>query len=222
VISAAYAAEVEALDRSVAVLLLALDQLDLAARTVVVFSSDTGGFLGFDGESVASNAPLREGKASLYEGGIRVPLIVRWPGVTRPGAICTVPVHAVDWHATLAEMAGATAPETDGRSLVPQLRGATTDAERILFWHYPHYRRSRSGLAASPSSALRAGDWKLLHFYETNGVELYDLSRDPGEARNLATVEPRRAATLRAELDRWRSAVGAQPPVANPNITRAQ
>jgi arylsulfatase A len=211
-----YAAEVEALDRNVAGLLRTIDELDLTRRTVVMFTSDNGGFLGYENEAVTTNAPWREGKASLHEGGLRVPLIVRWPGVTPSGATCEVPVHAVDWHVTLAEIAGARAPQpTDGRSFVPLLRGHDRVPPRPLFWHYPHYRRSRPGLAASPSSAVRAGDWKLIHFYETDSVALFNLARDPGEAHDRAAAEPARAAALRAELEAWRRAVGAQPPVPN-------
>jgi arylsulfatase A-like enzyme len=211
-----YAAEVEALDRNVARLLRTIDELELTRRTVVMFTSDNGGFLGYEDEVVTTNAPWREGKASLHEGGLRVPLIVRWPGVTPSGETCEVPVHAVDWHATLAEIAGGGAPApTDGRSFVPLLRGHDHVAPRSLFWHYPHYRRSRPGLAASPSSAVRAGDWKLIHFYETDAVALFNLARDPGEAHDLAASEPARAAALHAELDAWRRAVGAQSPVPN-------
>ncbi|MSU73457.1 MAG: DUF4976 domain-containing protein [Opitutus sp.] len=216
-LSPAYAAEIEALDRETGRLIAALDRSVHARNTVVIFGSDNGGFLGYDTEHLADNAPLREGKASLYEGGIRVPLIVRWPGVTKPGASTDAIVHCVDWHATLAEIGRGTVPaRLDGLSFASVLRGEGNIPVRALYWHYPHYRRSMAGLSASPSSAIREGDWKLLHFFETDQVELYNLREDLGEARNLATSMPEKAAALRRQLDAWRNAVGAQPPIRNP------
>lgn len=218
--NADYVAVVEELDRDVGRLLAALERHGLSENTVVVFGSDNGGFLGRENYPVTSNAPLREGKASLYEGGIRVPLIVRWPGVVAPGVMQTAPMHWCDWHDTLAAIAG-TAPladrPLDGVSILPLLHGAPdAHAPRSLFWHYPHYRRSLPGLAASPSSAVRFGDWKLLHFYETDHVELYDLAHDPGETTDLAQRQPERASALRARLDAWRLEVDAQVPPPNP------
>lgn len=218
--SPAYAAEVEALDQSVAAVLAELDRLNLTGRTLVVFASDNGGFLGTDEDRITTNAPLREGKASLYEGGIRVPLIVRWPGVTSAGATCDFPIHWIDWHPTLAEVAGiapAKLPQLDGRSFLPLLQGAATLPMRPLFWHYPHYRRAMAGLAASPSSAIRLGDWKLIHFYETDQAELYNLRDDEGETHDLASSNPAKTAELLGLLDAWRKAVDAQPPAPNPS-----
>ncbi len=217
--SPAYAAELEAMNRVTGRLLDGIDRHGLREDTLVVFTSDNGGFLGYDDERLADNSPLREGKASLYEGGIRVPLIVRWPGVIAPGINDDTLVHGVDWHATLADLAKTALPsgETlDGVNFAPVLRGTGAIRSRPLYWHYPHYRRSMAGLAASPSSAVRIDDWKLLHFYETDGVELYNLRNDPGETSNLAHSQPDQAARLRRQLDGWRTAVGAQPPVPQP------
>lgn len=214
--SPVYAAELEAMDRDTGRLLDGVDNLGLRENTVVVFTSDNGGFLGTENERLARNTPLREGKASLYEGGIRVPLIVRWPGVAGGGATSSKPVHGVDWHATLAAIAGATPPaEQDGVTFAPLLRGSDSPAPRPLYWHYPHYRRAMPGISASPSSAVREGDWKLLHFYETDAVELYHLGEDPGETRNLAGTQIDEASRLRGLLETWRSTVGAQPPIPN-------
>lgn len=218
--NAAYAAVIEEIDADVGRLLAALDRHDLTDHTLVVFGSDNGGFLGYDDTRITSNAPLREGKASLYEGGIRVPLIVRWPGMTPPKSTRTTPVHWCDWHATLAEAAG-TSPVTDqpldGVSFAPLLRSkAEKLPSRALYWHFPHYRRAMPSLAASPSSAIRQGDWKLLHFYETDHVELYHLGQDPGESRDLAAAEPGVAAALRAQLEKWRRQVNASIPPVNP------
>jgi arylsulfatase A len=218
--NADYVAVVEELDHDVGRVLGALEQRGLAANTVVIFGSDNGGFLGHIDNPITSNAPLREGKASLYEGGIRVPLLVRWPGVVPPGTVQHTPMHWCDWHATLAEIAG-TEPQADGPldgiSIAPLFRDHTrVGAPRSLYWHFPHYRRARPGLSASPSSAVRAGDWKLLHFYETDHVELYDLAQDPGETRDLARQDPIRATALRAQLDAWRTEVDAQVPPPNP------
>lgn len=213
----AYAAEVELLDRDVGRVLAGLVRHALVESTLVIFTSDNGGFMGYEHERIASNSPLREGKASLYEGGLRVPLIVRWPGIVPSNATSEFPVHGVDWHATLADVAGLVAPPgLDGQSFAAVLRGASPAGARPLFWHYPHYRRAMPGRSASPSSAVRDGDWKLIHFYETDEMELYCLRDDPGETRDLAAAEPARAAALRRKLDDWRRSVGSQSPVPNP------
>ncbi|MBI4626345.1 MAG: sulfatase [Verrucomicrobia bacterium] len=214
----AYAAEVEALDRETGRLLAGLERHGLARNTVVIFGSDNGGFLGYDNERLADNSPLREGKASLYEGGIRVPLIIRWSGTIKPGTTTDVPVHWVDWHATLADLAGVKPvllPALDGRSFAAVLRGDGSISPHPLYWHYPHYRRSMAGLSASPSSAVRNGDWKLLHFYEDDHVELYNLRDDIGELNNLALPKPDKTAAMLRQLNTWRETIGAQPPSPN-------
>ncbi|MBX9789072.1 MAG: sulfatase [Pirellulales bacterium] len=215
-----YAAMVKNLDDTVGRLLAALDELGIADRTLVVFSSDNGGFLGPTGREpdrpVTSNYPLRSGKGSLYEGGIRVPLIVRWPGVTQAGAVCEIPVVSTDLYRTLAEVAGTVprldaAQQTDGRSLKRLLLDSNAPPEaRTLFWHYPHYYPT-----TTPASALRDGDWKLIEYLEDGRVELYDLAEDPSEAHDLAKSEASKAAELRDKLHAWRTDIGAQMPSVN-------
>jgi len=205
-----YAAMIEAVDDGVGRILACLEALKLASRTVVIFTSDNGGLL-----RITSNAPLRAGKGSAYEGGVRVPLIVDWPGVTRPGAVCEAPVVSPDLFCTILEMAGRKAPEgVDGESLVPLLRGAGGLRREAIYWHYPHYHPG----GATPHGAVRKGDYKLIEFFEDGRVELYNLREDVGEKRNLALEEPGRARELRGLLAAWRSSVGARMPSPNPEF----
>ncbi|MBP7140266.1 MAG: sulfatase-like hydrolase/transferase [Opitutaceae bacterium] len=216
-----YAAIIEGLDRDVGLILAAIEQKRIEQRTIVIFASDNGGYLGTEADPVTSNAPLREGKASLYEGGLRVPVVVRVPGLTAAGITDDSPIHSVDWHATLADLAGASVPGgLDGVSFAGNIRGEYARKARTLYWHFPHYRRSRPGIGASPSSAMREGDWKLIHFYEDNHVELFNLREDPGETRNLALQFPSRSRDLLFRLNAWRVSVAAQPPVPNVNYGR--
>ena len=164
---------------------------------------------------------MRGGKAQLYEGGIRVPLIMRWPGVIAAGRTDATPVTTVDFVPTFLELTGRPAPRPtvlDGVSLVPLLKGGPAPARPAIFWHYPHYHTEGLG----PSGAIRAGDWKLIEYFETTltgqgrDLELFNLRDDPAEARNLAKAEPTRAAALQAQLQAWREKVGAQMPAVNP------
>lgn len=212
-----YAAMIHTLDENIGRLLVHLDQRGLSGRTLVVFTSDNGGYVGdFKGARVTDNTPLRSGKGSLYEGGIRVPLIVRLPGLTPAGVVCEAPVVCMDFFPTFAELTGARADTAvDGRSLVPLLRDPRAASPRdALFFHYPHYYAT-----TTPVSATRSGDWKLLEFHEDNRAELFDLRDDPGETRNRAAELPAKAAELRERLHSWRQSVAAQPPVPNPNFT---
>ncbi len=204
--NAAYAAMVRSLDESVGRVLDRLDRAGLAGRTVVVFTSDNGGYIG---RNVTDNYPLRSGKGSLYEGGIRVPLLIRWPGVTRPGSVSHEPVTSCDFYRTIMEMTGGNgAPGGDGTSLAPLLRNPGGALERdALYFHYPHYYET-----TTPVSAIRAREWKLLEYYEDGRVELYNLARDPGEARNLAAEMPEKAAELQKRLHAWLDSVDAQKP----------
>ena len=209
--NAVYAAMVESVDDSVGSILAKLDALGIAERTAVFFFSDNGGLWPHS----TSNAPLRAGKGYLYEGGIREPLIVKWPGKVQPGATCATPVSSVDFFATILEMAGVDPSAVgDGKSLVPLLRQTGTIARDALYWHYPHYW---SGLHVRPAGAVRAGDWKLIEYYEDLRVELFNLKTDLGEAHDLAAEKPAKAAELRAMLHAWRQAVDAQMPRVNPN-----
>ncbi|MDP3072930.1 MAG: sulfatase [Opitutaceae bacterium] len=209
-----YAAMLARLDENVGRVLAHLERRGLAGRTLVVFASDNGGYIGgYQGRPVTTNTPLRSGKGSLYEGGIRVPLIARLPGVTPPGAVCETPVLCTDFFRTFAELAGADGgTASDGMSLLPLLRAPRATLPRdALFFHYPHYYAT-----TSPASAVLAGDWKLLEYFEDNRAELFNLRDDPGEHHNRAADSPDRAAELRARLHVWRSEVGAQMPVPNP------
>lgn len=217
-----YAAMIAAVDDSVGRIVATLDDLGLADDTVVVFTSDNGGVGGYAREGIAAgngitdNAPLRAGKGTLYEGGMRVPFIVHWPGVTVPGGTSTVPTIHVDVLPTLLEIAGAERPRQrlDGMSLVPLLRdpSATLDREAI-YHHFPGYLGAGAGSwRTTPVSVVQSGRWKLLEFLEHGRLELYDLDADPGETRNLAASEPDRAARLHEQLATWRREIGAAMP----------
>jgi arylsulfatase A-like enzyme len=209
-----YAALVESVDDSVGRLLQKLEELKLTDRTVIFFTSDNGGLIGNPNNPITTNLGLRAGKGSAYEGGVRVPLLVRWPGVIKPGRTCDVPVLSVDYLPTLLEMAGLTPPAAvDGESLVPLLRGTGGLRREALYWHYPHYHPG----GATPYSAIRRGDWKLLEFFEDNRVELYNLRDDQAEQNDLARKLPEQATALRQQLHTWRAALGAQMPTPNPD-----
>ncbi len=212
--NAGYAAMVHSLDESVGRVLAQIDESGLADRTLVIFTSDNGGFVNpHKGQQVTDNHPLRSGKGSLYEGGVRVPLLIRWPRVTRPGSVCHEPVTSCDFFRTISEITGAgAAANEDGLSLVPLLKDPTAALARdALYFHYPHYYPT-----TSPVSAIRAREWKLLEYYEDGRLELYNLSRDPSETRNLASEMPRKAAELQGRLRAWLDSVGAQKPRPNP------
>ena len=214
-----YAAMTKNLDDNVGRILDHLQQRGLDRNTVVIFASDNGGYVGFDKASgrtmpVTSNNPLRSGKGSLYEGGIRVPLLIRWPGVTSGGATCDEPVILADMFPTLLGAAGLPPPGgvSDGLDLAPLLKNPATKLERdALCFHYPHYYHT-----TTPVSAIRASDWKLLEYFEDNHVELFNLRDDPSEQRDLAKDLPGRAAELRTRLHAWRESVGAALPKPNP------
>lgn len=212
-----YAALVEGLDAGVGKVRAKVAELGLADRTVFVFASDNGGRV-----PTTSNKPLRYGKASAYEGGVRVPLIVRWPGVTKPGTVSDVPTITMDLFPTLAEAAGLAAPAPgaapagcDGVSLVPVLRGTGGVSRTELFWHYPHHQHYQLG-GTTPYGAVRSGDLKLVEFFNDMRAELYDVKADVGERHDLAGERPDAARALRARLHAWRKEVGAQMPVPNP------
>lgn len=221
-----YAAMVHSLDENVGRILTELDQLGIAEHTLVVLTSDNGGYINqYHDVQVTSNRPLRSGKGSLYEGGIRIPLIVRWPGVTAGGATCDQLVLTTDLYPTVLQITGMTdsagrGAALDGRSMVPLLEKPQTEVRReAVFWHYPHYYHVPR---TTPVSAVRDGDWKLIEFLEDGHVELYNLRDDLGEANELSRSQPERAAQLRDRLHRWRKSVGAQMPVPNPRCVVLQ
>ncbi|WP_129664012.1 sulfatase [Phytoactinopolyspora endophytica] len=211
----AYAAMVENLDRNVGRLLDALEETGQAENTIVVFTSDNGGLSSATG-SPTCNAPLAEGKGWMYEGGVREPLIVRWPGVTTPGTQIGEPVTSTDFFPTILAAAGlrppSPAPRVDGVDFGPLLRGEPFERGPI-FWHYPHY----SNNGGTPAAAVRDGDWKLVHFFEDGHDELYNLREDVAEERNVHSQELRRADSLAACLHDWMSAVQARVPAPNPS-----
>lgn len=213
-----YAAMIHSMDEAVARVMQVLDECALTERTIVVFTSDNGGLtLPFcQGQPVTHNIGLRAGKGSAYEGGVRVPLLIRWPGVTTPGSACHTPVIGTDLYPTILEMAGIPdAPDhvLDGESIVPFIKDPQSSRGSPLFWHYPHYHPG----GATPYSAIRDGDWRLVHFFEDDRVELYNLRDDPEETHDLAATQPQKAAELKAKLADWRAAVRAQLPTPNPD-----
>lgn len=211
------AAMMETLDASVGRLLERLDTPGLREHTVFIFTSDNGGLL-----SDSSQFPLRGGKAQLHEGGIRVPLIVRWPGRIPAGRVSPAPVISVDFLPTLLEFTGRPLPAdrvVDGVSLAGHLMGGPAPDREAIFWHYPHYHNAGDG---GPASAIRAGAWKLVEYHEHTvartgrAPELFNLRDDPAESNNLAAADPGRARELLARLASFRAATGAQMPALNP------
>ncbi|MDF1660006.1 MAG: sulfatase [Verrucomicrobiales bacterium] len=210
--NATYAAMIESVDKGLGRLLRQLSQLELSEKTIVVLCSDHGGLSsrGSRREVATSNRPFRAGKGHNYEGGLRVPLLIRWPGVTETGRVIETPVVTMDLFPTFLEIAELPlSPEEhlDGISLVPLLRDSSTEIkERTFFWHNPSPRPGST--ADLFNSAMRKGKWKLLNFPEENRTELYDLENDAGESNNLAESESAKKDELLAELNRWRKSMG--------------
>ena len=207
-----YAAMVESLDDSVGRVMETLRELRLENDTVVIFTSDNGGFY-----NATSNAPLRANKGAYYEGGIRVPLIVKWPGVARAGTVSAEPVTSTDLYPTCLAAAGLPArphQHVDGLDLRPVLTGGATLGRPAIFWHFPHYNDHPHSV---PSGVIRQGPWKLIETFDPEGLELYNLADDLGEQRNLAAAQPARVAELKRALDAWRVEVGAEMMRPNPD-----
>ena len=205
---AVYAGMVESMDTAVGKVLRKLDELGIADRTAVFFMSDNGGLSTSEG-SPTSNLPLRGGKGWLYEGGIREPFLIRWPGVTRPGSVCDVPVVSTDFYPTILEMTGLPprpSQHLDGLSLAPLLRGGKALGREAIYWHYPHYANQ----GGFPGAAVRVGDWKLIERFEDGRVHLYNLARDVGERTDLAARHPERVAEMRRRLHGWYKQVDAK------------
>lgn len=220
--NATYAAMIASVDESVGRVMAVLDELKLADNTVLIFTSDNGGVGGYVREGlkksgdVTDNAPLRSGKGSLYEGGTRVPFIVRWPGATKPGAVCEVPATHVDIFPTFLALAGGEKPKQplDGESLVPLFRDTSAKLTRdAIFAHNPGYLGAGADtFRTTPVSTITSGDWKLMEFFEDSRLELYNLRDDIGETKNLATSQPDKARELHAKLIAWRKDTGAKLP----------
>ena len=217
-----YAAMVESMDEAVGRVLKKLDDLTLSDNTLVIFTSDNGGLATTEGGPTGAtfNAPLREGKGFLYEGGIRVACIMKWPGVIKPGTVTNEVACSIDFFDTILEATRRGAKEEpevpggqrDGVSLVPVFRGEKLK-ERPIFWHYPHYANQGS----RPGGAIRSGDYKLIEFYEDGRRELFNVKDDLSETRNLILDKPTIAQELAARLDAWRKEAGAKMPTPNPD-----
>ena len=206
----AYAAMVESVDDSVGLVMQTLREQKLDENTLVIFTSDNGGFA-----KATDNTPLRANKGSNYEGGIRVPLIIKWPGKSKPGSVSDEPVVSTDFYPTILAATGqALRPHqhVDGQSLVPVLTGGSLDRDAI-YWHYPHYNQHPQSF---PSGVIRAGDWKLIEGYDSGELSLYNLADDLGETTNLAKKNPSKAEELHAKLKAWRAEAGADPMRTNP------
>jgi len=212
----AYAAMIESVDDAVGAICSTLNELNLTGNTVFIFTSDNGGLSG-----VTNNAPLRAGKGHPYEGGIRVPAIIRWPGVIKPGTVSNEPVTSVDYFPTICEVADVPIPQDraiDGVSLVKHLKtnGTSKLSRDEIFWHFPHYR---GGIV--PYSIIRAGEWKLIKRYEGRTFELFNLKADLSEKNDLSETMPEKVRELDNRLDKWLRATGAKLPRPNPDYASA-
>ncbi|MBD3267297.1 sulfatase-like hydrolase/transferase, partial [bacterium] len=208
--NAKYAGMVESVDDCVGKIMNTLDELDLADDTLIIFTGDNGGL-----EPVTDNAPLRAGKGHPYEGGIREPLIVRWPGKVEAGRVSDEPVTSVDFFPTICQAAGVGLPENraiDGETMMPLLRQGGGMKRDAIYWHFPHYRGS-----IDPYSIIREGDWKLLKKYGKGTFELYNLKEDISEKNDLAKQKPDKVKALNKKLERWLKETGAKVPIPNPN-----
>ncbi len=217
-----YAAMVEHCDDMVGRIVEAVDEAAITENTMIVFTSDNGGlYRRYDyrpaaDDTVATQDPLRGEKGTLHEGGVRVPLIVKYPPLVKAGTVCSEPTISHDFYPTFVELAGGELPANqtiDGLSLIPLLKQPSTKlARQSLHWHYPHYHHGR------PASSIRERDWKLIEYLDGTGdVEVYYLPEDIGETRNLVEDKPGRTADLKKKLQRWRTDVSARMPVSNPN-----
>jgi arylsulfatase A-like enzyme len=217
----AMATMIESVDEGVGKIVTALEETGTRENTIIVFFSDNGGY-----GPATDMAPLKGYKGTYYEGGIRVPFFVNWPGVVEGGVSNDTPVIGVDLYPTFCELLGAKVPENqplDGVSLVPLFRGEKANlGDRAIFWHFPAYLQSYGGntsdeqrdplFRSRPCSAIRKGNWKLLEFFESGDLELYDLAADIGETNNLAAEQPGKLAELKENLSTWRKEIGAPVP----------
>ena len=236
--NAVYAAMIEHLDRSVGRIVAKLKETGLEENTIIIFYSDNGGLIGrFDKIPLlakdklgvyennplqyiaSSNAPLRAEKGTVYEGGIREPLIVKWPGKIEGGSVSDALITSVDFYPTLLEIAGAENPAgqvLDGKSLLPELLENNFDPERAIFWHYPVYHHD------VPAGAIRKGDWKLIENQVSGKVSLYNLRADISESMDLAELYPEKTTELKTLLQNWQEEVKAEFPVTNPEFEKTR
>ncbi|EDY21374.1 sulfatase [Chthoniobacter flavus Ellin428] len=217
-----YAAMIESLDDCVGRIMKKVDELGLTEKTIFIFTSDNGGLHVYELPNTPStyNAPFRAGKGYLEEGGLREPLIVRWPGKIKAGATNETPVVLYDFMPTLMTAAGLDVAHTvgplDGVNILPLLTGGTIPP-RTLYWHFPNYTNQGS----KPAGAIRDGEWKLIQDDETGNLELYNIAADPGEKNDLAKSQSARVSELQGKLAAWRKSIGAQMGTANPNFDSA-
>ncbi len=215
-----YAAMVKSLDLSVGRVMETLKRNGLLENTLVVFTSDNGGLTQRYGkhDNFTENLPLRRGKGSAYEGGVRVPTIASWPGVIPEGEKSDTPIMSIDLYPTFLDVSGISgAPDhneyVDGVSLLSLFERPNQPIRRNLFWHYPHYHAGGDG----PYSAIRSGNWRLIEFHETGRVELYNLSKDVSEIHDCSQINLKTRDQLRNRLNRWRAEINVQMPVPNPD-----
>ncbi|MHA1804724.1 MAG: sulfatase [Promethearchaeota archaeon] len=212
-----YAAMIHSLDENIGRILKTLEEFGETKNTIIIFTSDNGGLATAEG-SPTCNAPLAEGKGWMYEGGIREPLIIKWPGQIKEGSTCNVPITSPDFYPTILEITNTPFLEThhhEGTSFLPLLKGKTRlgKKERGIYWHFPHYGNQ----GGTPGSSIRRGDYKLIKFHEDNHVELYDLRKDIGETLDLSENLANIREELEQELNDWMTRVGAKLPEINPN-----
>ncbi|MEM8913523.1 MAG: sulfatase-like hydrolase/transferase [Planctomycetota bacterium] len=208
-----YAAMVESVDESVGRVMKALQDSSIESNTIVIFTSDNGGFA-----KATDNSPLRANKGSNYEGGLRVPFIIKWPGHAKPGSESNEPVISMDIYPTILAATGQNQrphQHIDGENLVPLLQGNHRLDREALFWHYPHYNQHPQSF---PSGVIRSRDWKLIESFETGDRYLYNLRDDVGETNDLSSEEPDRVAQLHTQLKRWRIDVDAESMRPNPEF----
>ena len=222
-INPVYAALMDSMDQAVGRVVQTLDELKLSQRTLILFTSDNGGVCNSNGQVVppTSNAPLRDGMGHLYEGGLRVPFIAKWPGVIKSGVVSNDAVSCLDVVPTVANACGISTAATnaaslDGVNLMPLLKDSQKLDREALYWHFPHYNVNAG---TKPGAAVRAGDWKLIEFYETGRRELFNVGKESGESNNLIEKNADIAKTLVEKLDAWRQSVYAQRPTENSEFT---
>ena len=205
--NATYAALISSVDDSVGKIRETLKRLKLSDNTIIVFTSDNGGL-----PKVTDNAPYRDGKGSAYEGGVRVPFIIYWPKANSNQSTQSTPIQSIDIYPSLIEMTGIASQSStiDGVSVAPLLKSNHTLPTRDLFWHYPHYHRVGG---ARPYSAIRSGNYRLIHFYEDSRDELYNLAKDPSESQDLSNSEIEIKNSLKKKLDAWLQSTSAELPV---------
>lgn len=213
-----YAGMIETLDKNVGYIIDELEALNILENTLIIFYSDNGGLHKDESENTPAtdNGIYREGKGHLYEGGIREPLIFYWKNKLQKGVISDAIVTSTDFYPTILDFCGVdySATETEGISFYSHLKHDSATARRNIYWHYPHY----SYQLGKPGGAVRAGDFKLIQFYEDSSIELYNLAEDPGETKNIAEENPEKTAQLQNALKNWLKDVNAKMPEKNPNF----